>query len=177
MIQQLPAPSIKKRIAVSLYEMLVLLGVWALGYLVPSLLIGLFLGTTMPEWLAFAHVYILFGFYFVWYWRKTGQTLAMQTWRVKLVNMQGELLTRDQALKRYAYASLWLVPTIFIYAAWRVSIGKPPGLWPTIELMFAMVLFFWPLTCLLDFRNPLGRQSLADRMSKTRLVQLPKETN
>ena len=80
--------------------MLVLLGVWALGYLVPSLLIGLFLGTTMPEWLAFAHVYILFGFYFVWYWRKTGQTLAMQTWRVKLVNMQGELLTRDQALKR-----------------------------------------------------------------------------
>lgn len=177
MNQQYPAPTIKKRIAVSLYEMLVLLGVWALGYLVPSLLIGIFFQTTIPEWLAFAHVYVLFGVYFIWYWRKTGQTLAMQTWRVKLVNMQGELLTRDQALKRYAYASLWLVPTIFIYATWRLVAGKPPGLWPTIELMFAMLLFFWPATCLLDFRNPLGKQSLADRMSKTRLIQLPKDLN
>lgn len=170
--QQLAAPTIKRRIAIALYEILVLLGVWALGYLVPSLIIGLFFNTTMPKWLAFAHVYLLFGIYFTWYWKKTGQTLAMQTWRVKLVDKNGALVSRHQALKRYAYASLWLLPTIIIYGIWKIILGHAPGLWPTIELMFAMVLFFWPITCILDSSNPLGKQSLVDRMAGTRLVQL-----
>lgn len=154
--------------------MFILLGVWALGYLLPSLLIGFTLGTTVPSWLAFAHVYVLFGVYFVWYWRTSGQTLAMQTWHVKLVQTDGLLLTRAQALKRYAYASLWLIPTIVIYALLRVTLNGSLGLWPTIELMFAMALFFWPLSCFLDFNNPLGRQSLVDRISGSRLIQIPK---
>ncbi len=46
------------------------------------------------------------GSYFVWCWRKSGQTLAMQTWRIKLVNQQGEVLSWRQALARYVLASL-----------------------------------------------------------------------
>lgn len=168
----LRAPTIKRRLAVALYEILILLGVWAAGYLVPNLLLGVLFGLNVPQTLAFAHLYLLFGFYFVWYWQKTGQTLAMQTWRVKLVDINGRLLTRSHALKRYAIASLWLIPTIVIYGIGRVIKQEPWGLWPTIELLFAMALFFWPLTCQLDRKNPLGKQSLADRWSGTRLIQL-----
>jgi len=50
----------------------------------------------------------------------------------------------------------------------------PLGHWPTIELMFCMILFFWPLTCLFDKANPHGAQSLADRLSKTKLIMIQK---
>ncbi|MEI6791460.1 MAG: RDD family protein, partial [Myxococcaceae bacterium] len=92
--------------------MLILLGVWAIGYLVPSLLLGILLNTQLPSWLAFGHVYVLFGVYFTWYWTKTGQTLAMQTWKVKMVDENDLLLKRNQALIRYAISSLWLIPTV-----------------------------------------------------------------
>ena len=169
-----PAPSIRRRICVTLYEMLILVGVWALGYLVPSLLLGVFFQIQLPSWLAFGHVYILFGIYFTWYWTLTGQTLAMQTWHVKMVNENEQLLNRNQALIRYAISSLWLFPTVIIYILFKHVFLSPLGNWPTIELMFCMVLFFWPLTCLFDRSNPHGAQSLADRLAKTKLILVPK---
>ena len=48
------------------------------------------------------------GFYFVWCWRKSGQTLAMQTWQLKLSHGHANLLNWPQALIRYALASLSL---------------------------------------------------------------------
>lgn len=48
------------------------------------------------------------GFYFVWCWRKSGQTLAMQTWQLKLSHGQADLLNWSQAYLRYAFASLSL---------------------------------------------------------------------
>ena len=48
------------------------------------------------------------GLYFVWCWRKSGQTLAMQTWQLKLSHGQSNLLNWPQALIRYALASLSL---------------------------------------------------------------------
>jgi len=48
------------------------------------------------------------GLYFVWCWRKSGQTLAMQTWQLKLSHGQANLLNWPQAWLRYALASLSL---------------------------------------------------------------------
>ena len=48
------------------------------------------------------------GLYFVWCWRKSGQTLAMQTWQLKLSRAHTNLLNWPQALIRYALASLSL---------------------------------------------------------------------
>jgi uncharacterized RDD family membrane protein YckC len=154
--------------------MLILLGVWAIGYLVPSLLIGVLFEKQVPNWVAFGHVYLIFGIYFTWYWTKTGQTLAMQTWHVKMVDENENLLKRNQALIRYAISSLWLIPTIIIYIIFKYVFMAPLGHWPTIELMFCMILFFWPLTCLFDKANPHGAQSLADRLSKTKLIMIQK---
>lgn len=42
--------------------------------------------------------------YFCWFWCKSGQTLAMKTWRIKLENSNGDLLSPIQALTRFAVA-------------------------------------------------------------------------
>ena len=42
--------------------------------------------------------------YFCWFWCKSGQTLAMKTWRIKLQNPNGGLLSPLQALTRFAVA-------------------------------------------------------------------------
>ena len=172
-----PAPSIRRRISVIMYEMLILLGVWALGYLVPSLILGVAFKTQVPNWLAFAHVYVLFGIYFTWYWTHTGQTLAMQTWHVKMVDEHEQLLSRNHALVRYAIGSLWLFPTVLVYIIFKYVFLIPLGNWPTIELMFCMILFFWPFTCLFNRKSVHGAQSLADRLTKTKLILVPKKNN
>lgn len=58
----------------------------------------------LPAWyrnlvLTPSFVLTLIGFYGV-FWRKSGQTLGMQTWRLKTMNRDGSLLTWGQAVKR-----------------------------------------------------------------------------
>lgn len=45
----------------------------------------------------------LTGAYFAWQWKR-GCTLAMRTWRLKLVTRAGDALTWRHAVKRYLYA-------------------------------------------------------------------------
>lgn len=58
------------------------------------------------------------GFYFVWCWLKSGQTLAMQTWQLKLVSQNGQLLSMHVAIARYLLAcvSLALFGLGFLWA-------------------------------------------------------------
>jgi uncharacterized RDD family membrane protein YckC len=49
------------------------------------------------------------GFYFVWCWRKGGQTLAMQTWQLKVVNKESHLLSVNMAVARYLLACVSLL--------------------------------------------------------------------
>ena len=49
-------------------------------------------------------VVALTGFYFPWQWRRGGQTLAMKTWRMRLVTRAGAPLTWGHALRRFAFA-------------------------------------------------------------------------
>jgi hypothetical protein len=46
--------------------------------------------------------------------------------------------------------------------------------WQIIEMLFAIALFLWPLSIYLDRVSPQLRQSLPDRLARTRLVELPK---
>ncbi|WP_229008013.1 RDD family protein [Methylophilus sp. Leaf408] len=50
------------------------------------------------------------GAYFVRCWTVSGQTLASQTWKLKVVNQQGQLLVWQQAVMRYVVASILLLP-------------------------------------------------------------------
>lgn len=54
----------------------------------------------------------LFAAYFLWCWLRSGQTLAMKTWRIRLVATNGHgRLAPKAALLRFVYALL-LVPTL-----------------------------------------------------------------
>lgn len=170
-LSSLPAPTIKRRIILNLYEMLVLMGVAAFLFLLPHLVIGVVLKVTAPAWFLLAHIYLVLAFYFAWYWTKSGQTLAMQTWKVQMVGQDGQILTRSQALKRYAFGSLWLIPAaIILFISLRVGNSEKMGAYFSI-VFFSVTLFLWPLSALLDRK---GRQTLPDRWAGTRLVQLPR---
>lgn len=164
----LPSPKFWRRVSCGLYEQLVLLGVIAFTFLLPNLALGILFGASLPSWLTFLYLYAVLGIYFVWYWTKSGQTLAMQTWRVRMIGMNGYNLTRRQALWRYIFGSLWLVPCVILQ--WMFHLEK----WQIIEMLFTVALFIWPLSTFLDRRPDSERQGLPDRMAGTRLVELPK---
>jgi uncharacterized RDD family membrane protein YckC len=169
-LRSLPAPTIKRRIALNLYEMLVLFGVLAFTFLVPHLTIGVLFEVTAPSAILMAHVYLVLAFYFMWYWTKTGQTLAMQTWRIQLVSEDGAIMKRSQALMRFAIGSLWLIPAALLLFI-NIKMNPSASMGGSVSIIFfSITLFLWPLSAVLDRKN---RQSIPDRWSGTRLVQLP----
>jgi len=106
------APSILRRLASMLYEFLLL---FAIGFLA-TWLFQFAAGTLAIEgWrrhLLQLFVVAVFAIYFVWCWLRGGQTLAMKTWRIRVVAKDGHgPLAPAAALARFFYALL-LVPTL-----------------------------------------------------------------
>jgi uncharacterized RDD family membrane protein YckC len=60
----------------------------------------------------------LAGLYFVWQWTRGGQTLAMKTWRIRLLTREGQPLGPRRALVRYllALAGTLLLGAGFLWA-------------------------------------------------------------
>lgn len=106
-------PGLRRRLASMLYESLLLLGVWSVTFMLPHLALGFAFDVTLPGPVLFIHVFIVFGAYFVWYWRHGGQTLAMQTWKLQIVAADGSAPHLSRLLLRYALA--W--PSLLFYGA------------------------------------------------------------
>lgn len=87
-----------------LYESLLLLGVLGIAFILPHTLLGIIFRVAFSGALLWLHVALVLMVYFVWYWRNGGQTLAMQTWKIRLVARNGETPAGGQALLRYALA-------------------------------------------------------------------------
>ena len=51
-------------------------------------------------------LWVVVGAYYIRCWIKTGQTLAMQAWKLRLVDEQSQLLAMQQAIARYLLATL-----------------------------------------------------------------------
>lgn len=104
--------SLRRRLASMLYESLLLLGVLGLTFLVPHLILGVVFQYESPGGLAWLHIFVVLGFYFVWYWRRHAQTLAMQTWKLKVVDAaSGRNLTAARCGLRYMLA--W--PSVLLF--------------------------------------------------------------
>lgn len=58
-----------------------------------------------------AFVFVISGIYFVWFWAK-GQTLAMKTWDIRVVDTSGARITQKRALLRYALSWSWFLPPL-----------------------------------------------------------------
>jgi len=52
---------------------------------------------------------VIIGAYFVYCWRRSGQTLAMKTWGLRLVTTSGQVPTLAQAIGRYILALIGLL--------------------------------------------------------------------
>lgn len=55
------------------------------------------------------YLWLVAGLYFIWHWIHGGQTLAMQTWKIRLVDYLGQPITPFRAIGRYLLAALGLV--------------------------------------------------------------------
>jgi len=107
----LPAPSMRRRLACMLYEAVLLFGVVAVAGLAYGMLTDqrhALQGNTGLQ----VFLFIVLGVYFAGLWSSSGQTLAMKTWRIRLVSRDGHRnLAPKAALLRFI-AALLLVPTL-----------------------------------------------------------------
>jgi uncharacterized RDD family membrane protein YckC len=111
-----------------------------------------------------AFIFAVLGLYFVWFWTHGGQTLAMKTWRVRLVAHDGAPVGWLRAVLRYGVCWVWLAPALAVAAGagWRGAgtIGAVSAIW---------VLLYGGLSRL----HP-QRQFWHDALCGTRLVDAPR---
>jgi len=122
---------------------------------------------SLPTWyqnlvMTPAFVLTLVAFYGI-FWRRGGQTLGMQTWRLKTVNNAGHLLTWGQSFKRILAACL--MPLLF------GVIGSLIGGSRTIMLTSAFLgLIFNYVFCLFNRRG----LAVQDMLSNSITLKMPK---
>jgi len=58
----------------------------------------------LPRLLFQVYVLAVCGAYFVFCWARSGQTLPMKTWRIRLVTDQGKPVALERAVRRYLLA-------------------------------------------------------------------------
>ena len=98
--------------------------------------------------------------YFSFFWSRTGQTLAMLTWHIRLVRVDGQPVSMARALCRFLLAWLWFVPAL----ALAHVLGLESG-WATLGIVGAGVLIWAQLSRL----HP-DRQYWHDAFCGTRLI-------
>jgi uncharacterized RDD family membrane protein YckC len=80
------------------------MGVLSFAFVLPHLLLGMLRKSAVHGAWLWLHVFLVLLAYFGWLWKRNGQTLAMQTWKVRLVSSDGTLPTNRQVIQRYALA-------------------------------------------------------------------------
>jgi uncharacterized RDD family membrane protein YckC len=99
------------------YEAVLLFGiVFVTGYALLALT-----GWTYPlqarqRWILQAVLFVAVGAYFAYCWVRVGQTLAMKSWRLRVVDRDGSLLSVPRALLRYALAWSLFAPGLLFVA-------------------------------------------------------------
>lgn len=157
----LMAPGLPRRMACWLYEgMLLFAVVFMAGWLFSTLAqVRDAMDTRRPLLQAF--LFIVFGLYFTWFWAK-GQTLAMKTWNIRVVDRDGQALTQARALLRYLCAWLWFLPPLAALAPFKLSGAENAVLFLGWITVWAVLSRFHP-----------QRQFWHDALAGTRLVPSP----
>jgi uncharacterized RDD family membrane protein YckC len=155
----LPTPGLVRRMAAFLYEGVLLFGVvFVTGYLYAALTQQrhAMQGQTGLQIV----VFIVLAAYFVTFWSRGGQTVAMRAWHVRLVTADGSAVTPLRALARYLLAWLWFAPALIAaHAAGLHSAAQIFTLMTVGVVAYALLAFLHP-----------QRQFLHDAVCGTRLV-------
>ena len=106
------APSMRRRLVSMLYEAILLFAVAFLGTWLFQFAAGTLAIEGWRRHMLQLFILTVFAAYFLWCWLRGGQTLAMKTWRIRLVMKDGHRRVSPRAaLLRFFYALL-LVPTL-----------------------------------------------------------------
>jgi uncharacterized RDD family membrane protein YckC len=157
----LETPSLARRMACWLYEGLLMFGVvFIAGYLFGTLSQT---RNAMDNRNALqAFLFVIFGIYFVWFWAK-GQTLAMKTWDIRVVDRFGKPITQARALLRYVLSWLWFLPALAAVAPFKLSGAESVVIVVGWVAVWAILSRFHP-----------QRQFWHDALAGTRLVSTPR---
>ena len=161
--QPIATPTVKRRLISMVYEAFLLTAVEALAifiYLVATRLQH----TPAIEHGRNAVFFLVAAAYFIHAWSGSGHTLAMKTWRIKVVKLGHAKVPLRAAAIRYLMAWGWFLPALMVCYVF--------GLKTTGQVGSAIVIgaVAWGLTAFLDR----DRQFLHDKVAGTRLIQLPK---
>lgn len=145
-----------------LYEAVLLFGV---VFIVSYALLALFRWTYPlppgPRAVLQAVLFVAIGAYFVWCWSRTGQTLALKTWNLRVLADDDRPPSRGRAIARYVLAwHLWLPGLVWVALFQTHALGDLAAL----AIGFAVLL-------LPGLADP-QRRLLHDRWTRTRVVRV-----
>lgn len=151
------APGLRRRMACWLYEGMLMFGVvFIAGYLFGTL--SQTRNALDNRHALQAFLFVVFGIYFTWFWSR-GQTLAMKTWHIRVVDRDGRPVTQARALWRYVLSWLWFLPPLAAIAPFELSGAEA-----------SVVVLGWIAVWALLSRFHPQRQFLHDALAGTRLV-------
>ena len=154
-------PSLWLRFAAMVYELVLLFGVvFIVSYALLSALRWTYPLTDGRRWVLQAVLFVVIGAYFAWCWSRGGQTLAMKSWGLRVVDADGGRLSLARAALRYLLAWHLFVPGLVLMALFRTHAA--------LDLAVVAGSFFLMLaTAWLDPQ----RQLLHDRWLGSRVVR------
>lgn len=123
---RLVAAPLLRRMAAFLYEGVLLFGVTFATGLVFAIAMHQDSGLKLRSGLI-AVEFAVVGFYFIGLWLRSGQTLAMKTWHLRLLTREGTPLSPRRALARYLASYVWFLPPLALAnalglpSAWAIS--------------------------------------------------------
>jgi uncharacterized RDD family membrane protein YckC len=139
----LQAPGLWRRMACWLYEGVLLFAVVFIAGWLFSTLGQMRDAMDARRPLLQGFLFVIFGIYFAWFWSR-GQTLAMKTWHLRIVDRQGQAVTQARALLRYLLAWVWFIPPLVALAPYHLPAGELLVLVVGWVLVWAILSRFHP---------------------------------
>jgi uncharacterized RDD family membrane protein YckC len=150
---QVVAPPLLRRMAAFLYEGVLLFGVLGVTALVYGVLAHQTSGIEKRTGLI-AVCFLVLGFYFIGLWTRAGQTLAMKTWHLRILTVDGLPISPRRALARYLASYVWFLPPLALAGALKL-----PTAWAIFGLVAGWIAL-WALAALLHPRRQFWHDAL-----------------
>ncbi|MGH6623026.1 MAG: RDD family protein [Burkholderiaceae bacterium] len=150
------------RISAMVYDAVLLFGV----VFVVSFALLAVLGWTYPlpdarRWVLQAVLFLAIGGYFVACWSRTGQTLALKSWKLRLIGPGAAPPSVSRAVARYVLAWHLFLPGALILLLWPMSAA----------VAGVVLLVSWMAMLLPALIDP-ERRLLHDRWTSTRVIRI-----
>lgn len=173
-VAQFPVAGVVRRLGAMLYDTLLVLAVVIVVGTVPFLpvLHGRVLVPSEVGWLAWLYwgcQVTLIALFFGFFWTRSGQTVGMLPWRLRIVRADGRGITWGDALLRLGILAALLVPFMLgdwlFWRHWQDPAARTIARYASLAPILLSYAWIW-----------IDRERLAwhDRWSRTRIIVLPK---